>query len=279
MKLRLIASTRSKPRVVHINSPACFSLAFLTHTYSRLLSRRLLALLFLFLGVQLTAHSSFIFGSSLTSSFFTVYIDVPSLTTSHVRYPFYLVACQSTSHAPRLLQSLFPQQILQSTTQGVSLHRSRSSESANGYLLRKPRISTVGSSTSTNTTGTTDVGQLQTRDQAQTQAQIQAPSSSKVSPGTSGGAPMAEINNASKVTKAVINPKPQRKSMRHCRTLSQKAVYGAKMESIRKKLMGKTVKQLEQLFLLTEESDIRKQISKVRHIKMMTELEHFEAQL
>lgn len=67
--------------------------------------------------------------------------------------------------------------------------------------------------------------------------------------------------------------------MRHCRTLSQKAVYGAKVESIRKKLMGKTVKQLEQLFLLTEESDIRKQISKVRHIKMMTELEHFEAQL
>ncbi|KAG2166966.1 hypothetical protein VTO58DRAFT_101627 [Aureobasidium pullulans] len=141
---------------------------------------------------------------------------------------------------------------------------------------KKSRISTVGSSTSTNTTGTPDVGQLQTKDQAQTQAQIQAPSSSKVSPGTSGGAPIAEINNASKVTKAVINPKPQRKSMRHCRTLSQKAVYGAKMESIRKKLMGKTVKQLEQLFLLTEESDIRKQISKVRHIKMMTELEHFE---
>lgn len=67
--------------------------------------------------------------------------------------------------------------------------------------------------------------------------------------------------------------------MRHCRTLSQKAVYGAKMENIRKKLMRKTVKQLEQLFSITEESDIRKQISKVRHIKMMTELENFEARL
>ena len=67
--------------------------------------------------------------------------------------------------------------------------------------------------------------------------------------------------------------------MRHCRTLSQKAVYGAKMENIRKKLMRKTVKQLEQLFSITEESDIRKQISKVRHIKMMTGLENFEAQL
>ena len=51
------------------------------------------------------------------------------------------------------------------------------------------------------------------------------------------------------------------------------------MENIRKKLMRKTVKQLEQLFSITEESDIRKQISKVRHIKMMTELENFEAQL
>lgn len=51
------------------------------------------------------------------------------------------------------------------------------------------------------------------------------------------------------------------------------------MENIRKKLMRKTVKQLEQLFSITEESDIRKQISKVRHIKMMTKLENFEAQL
>ncbi|TIA21231.1 hypothetical protein D6C80_01926 [Aureobasidium pullulans] len=153
------------------------------------------------------------------------------------------------------------------------------SESANGCLLRKSKLGAARSSTRTNTTGTTDAGQLQTKDQAQTQAQIQAPSSSKASPETSGGAPIAEINNVSKVTKPVINPKPQRKSMRHCRTLSQKAVYGAKMENIRKKLMRKTVKQLEQLFSITEESDIRKQISKVRHIKMMTELENFEAQL
>ncbi|CAC9890947.1 unnamed protein product, partial [Aureobasidium pullulans] len=131
-----------------------------------------------------------------------------------------------------------------------------------GSRKKKSKLGAARSSTRTNTTGTADAGQLQTKDQDQTQAQIQAPSSSKVSPETSGGAPIAEINNASKVTKPVINLKPQRRSMRHCRTLSQKTVYGAKMESIRKKLMGKTVKQLEQLFLLTEESDIRKQISK-----------------
>ncbi|THV86880.1 hypothetical protein D6D29_01161 [Aureobasidium pullulans] len=68
-----------------------------------------------------------------------------------------------------------------------------------GSRKKKSKLGAARSSTRTNTTGTADAGQLQTKDQDQTQAQIQAPSSSKVSPETSGGAPIAEINNAIKV--------------------------------------------------------------------------------